>query len=513
MSVTQSKLKSLSKSIDQAREELQQLKVDGAPEPFQQAKDKHQLLLQEKKRQKDLYQAESFVNFMEYTQSKKKKDADPQAIKEAIEAKRARAREIYDLKQKIEDIYNEFDSQEIPGYLFFVNDILESYGRCPHVNIFEHPTTDLSSQPILKDIREVTSSRKAWLQGQCDQGRAYFQLRDRTQHHTNLKELLEKKESLVSQGMSLIQGILTESQNEIFEQTRLYIDLYTQATVKSKKIKAMFSNVINNCTLLKAETGLDIHHFLTVVCNVQILVNNASDSLVLHNTTLKNIVDQLNDCVKDIETEGKFLANTRTHGYYNLVEEIMYTKHNDMSQLGKYFCKWSELSWEQKCERMESFAKWYIDKYFVQTDIVQRSDYDVFVTKYLDAMKKGIETKIIKYRDLKWNNKSGMLTAVHGVSYNEETQDFDLQDAETQQKKSCSRARTSTKTIVTKANDKVINDTILLGVLRASDKSQILQTIKEKLRINKMTSSDKEILLSRIDDIASIVQTSERVMN
>lgn len=537
MNSTKQKLHSVSNTLEKTKLQLKNLKLSETsqdPVELDSLKQVQKSLQKEKQKQKELYQAESFVNFTEYTKQKKRKNGDPLGALADIEDKRIKARETFQKQKELEEIYKKYDSKTYPAFLFFANEVLQHYGNCPYTNILDFKLksgNDNGSSIQLQNISELEKKRKFWLDKQIDHGELYMNIYNRVVLFSKLQELYKTKDKLIHECHNILSSTLSPSQMKMYLDSKEYLEQYTTAVVKSKKIKELYSNVVNNCSMLKSETDLDVHNYLTALYDVQILVNhltkdNFKESIlgviedkISPNKNLSRMfhstIEKLFECTSSIVTETKFINNSTNYCFnemvdYILNEESKETFANDtFVQKGLYFCKWSELTSEQKYERLLSYAKYYIYKFFTSTQIYENLDSEKLVDKFYNTIKDGLDKKILKYKDFKWNQSHGVISNISGVTFDNEKCEFTLNLSCAPEKKSNSKSRSSSKTIITKSHDKLINDIILTSILKNLDKNDIINKIKDKLKVNKLSSGDKQTILQKYNDICLIVQENE----
>jgi hypothetical protein len=187
-------------------------------------------------------------------------------------------------------------------------------------------------------------------------------------------------------------------------------------------------------------------------------------------------------------------------------------------QHGKYFKKWSELNNEERTDRFNSYAVYFVDKKMIQTQIISTSEREEMIEKFTNSLNDWYQSKRLKYRYIKWNIKSGIIETIKDISYDLQTKTFTFTSNETdnEKKKSSIKKRTVvTKTIFTKENDKIINETILLFILKESEigdlekdettKDKCFNSVKEKLKLKRITTDDKKQLDSKYNEIYSVV--------
>jgi hypothetical protein len=535
MNPTKQKLQSVSTTLEKTKTQLKNLKLRESSQDsieIESLKQMQKSLQKEKQKQKELYQVESFVNFTEYTKQKKRKNGDPNGALADIEDKRIKARETFQKQKELEEIYNKYDSKTYPAFLFFANEVLQHYGNCPFTNILDFKLKGGGGGNIqLQNVSELEKKRKFWLDKQKDHGELYMNLYNRIVLFSNLQNFFKTKDKLIHECHTILSSVLSASQMKMYMDSREYLNQYTKAVVKSKKVKELYSNVVNNCSMLKSETDLDVHNYLTALYDVQILVNHISkdnfkESILGVNEEsepsnknlsrmLYSTIEKLVECKSSIETETKFINNSKNYCFNEMVDYILKEESKEsfanetFVQKGMYFCKWSELTSEQKYERLLSYAKYYIYKFFTSTQIYENLDSEELVDKFYNTIKDGLDSKILKYKDFKWNQSHGVISNISGVTFDNEKCEFTLNLSCAPQKKSNSKSRSSSKTIITKSHDKLINDIILTSILKSVDKNDIINKIKDKLKVNKLSSNDKQTILQKYNDICLIVQENE----
>lgn len=434
-------------------------------------------------------------------------------VLQELENQREAARVKYEQVSVFQQEYEARDSEELPGFLFCADAIQEA----------EYYKDNLAALVTIKDDDDqsaITDRRKRLLQSAPDKGKAYYDLNARLMKQTRLHALNHEKNTLVQSLDNALATSLPPSLLGLIEQSKECLHAYKSASIKSKKVKEKFNVVVNNLTLVYYNTNVPVHRYYSIVYDVNVIVNTLDDKTssvqkcsgldlaLLKAVRLQfiNNLDALEKTVSIIKQESKFIINTISNVKQTAYEKIR-SVQKELSiphscQTGKHFKKWSALTPEQKLERLDSFAKWYVSRKFVHTQLIEISDFEKYATSLSDALAKSISSGKLQYKDIKWNVSSGVISSIHGVLFDEDTTSFSLQLSPSKK----SKRRPSTKTIVTKSNDKYINDVALQCVLKNEKKDQFITLVKEKLKVHKLTAADKEALAQRFAEISELVQ-------
>jgi len=181
------------------------------------------------------------------------------------------------------------------------------------------------------------------------------------------------------------------------------------------------------------------------------------------------------------------------------------TKEPDLYvQEGKYYKKWSLLSVDEQCERLDSFVKYYISK----RKNFQENKED-YINKLSTYLKDSLKNKILKYNLMKWNIKTGMIDSVL-FEYNEENDEFKLKTKTVTTVKKQSQP----VTLFSKENEQYINESILnfliknkkeTGILDVEYQDLCFEKIKTNLELKKISKNDKNILKQKYNSIYDII--------
>lgn len=313
------------------------------------------------------------VDTLEYSKAKKKNSQDAMNKAKKNKEERDLVKNKYLEFLDNEKLYLEKDPKDLSCYIFLHHTILEIYGLCPYMEI-----SDLTTE-------EIYNKRLEWLQSQTDNGKKYFELYNNIIKKEELNNLLNEKSVIENKIIDFIKNILSESQIEIFNNSILFLEEYMKCIIKTKKIKEKYKLFIHNLSILCSESKLPLHIFISKKFNLQIDVNEIKTDKVLEydKTVLKYMIyefekfnDEYSKCIENIEAKEKYIMNTiknlKNELYLFLTKQksfnnnsILINKPKIINQVGKYYKRWIALTLEEKHERFESFAKYYINKNFV----------------------------------------------------------------------------------------------------------------------------------------------------
>lgn len=468
--------------------------------------------------------------------------------------------------QEAEKKYLQYDSKKYPGSLFLSKNILKSYGLCPYLDL------DLNNlESIDKDL--LDKNRLSWLQEQSDNGSLFFDLYDDLIDKKNLIELRKTKLQYETDINDLLKQSLTDSQNEYLQKSIVFLEEYVNCMIKTKRIKEQFKIMINNISILFSETNLEIHSYLSIRFNITLVVNIIDSEKKISNfDRLQSsiIVENFNNHLEKYKTineseskKEKYVTNTLNNlklDLYNYLtdkqnfikNENILSKKSSVTQVGKYFDKWSSLSKEQKLERFESFSIYYIDKHLIETRLLDTSFRDTFANTLYNLLKDAFESKQLFYKNISWNIKKGVIDYVKILQYedkvfklnvpdrtadkvtNDQTSDKinDQTDKDNDQKDKVKNKindqtdkavkintkKVSTKQIITKDTEKIINEDLLHFILKRiqsgvneiseQDIETVLERIKIRLRVKKLSTKDTSYISDKYREIFEVVNNN-----
>ena len=254
------------------------------------------------------------------------------------------------------------------------------------------------------------------------------------------------------------------------------------------------------------------------------------DNLYYFLNDFTHTLEQYKIILKKIETSEKFIENTinnlrNIQNYFlqnnKLPTNILYNQNtNDIiRQKGNCFKKWSKLSADERSDRFLSYSTYYIDKRLIITQLIDSQQRDKLIVHLHNYLLNLYEQKLLKYKYIKWNIKSGIIDNIAQVHYNMEKSDFEFTGIiEPIKKNSTVKRKSITKTIFTQENEKIINDEILLFILKEKQssleisddkKEQFYETIKSKLKLKRIFSKDKEQINLKYNEILNVVSKNQ----
>lgn len=516
------------------------------------------------RRTNEINKVSKTIDNLEYAAAKKKNNA--MAMDKAKREKELRndAREQYAKFQEMEKTYLEYDSDKLPGNLFLHKDILKSYGLCPFIDIQFEEDVDRRQGTFNEDVdrRQVTLVRQVtydkrlkWLQRQSDSGELYFSLYDDLVKRSKCKEMFDNKIVLERTIYDFIKQNISESLLNIYDGCINFIEEYVNCTIKTKRIKERYNLFINDLSVLYSETSIEFHSYLSIKYNMHIVVNILKPNIKQKEYFL--VREQFDDFIKrykieskEIENRNLFIKNTlrnintdlysfltEKQTFINKLSNVNAIKSNSVVQVGKYFKRWSVLTKQEQIERFESFSHFYVDKYLVNTLIIENEERDKMVETLFNLLKTNFENKRMVYRDYSWNTTRGLIENVKILKYNKDTgftlkftkqmpskdgqlrKQKEMESSENDSKKNAPIKKVSSRTIITKDSEKVINEELLYFILSRIqngvdnidniDKESFCEKIKIKLKVKKLMLNDKAKIYKKYDEVFEIVKNNK----
>ena len=511
----------------------------------------------ESQKQNEISMLSKAIDNMEFGGAKKKNNR--LAIDKAKQDKQQRdsIKMKYLEYQEAEKKYLQYDSKKYPGSLFLSKNILKSYGLCPYLDL------DLNNlESIDKDL--LDKNRLSWLQEQSDNGSLFFDLYDDLIDKKNLIELRKTKLQYETDINDLLKQSLTDSQNEYLQKSIVFLEEYVNCMIKTKRIKEQFKIMINNISILFSETNLEIHSYLSIRFNITLVVNIIDSEKKISNfDRLQSsiIVENFNNHLEKYKTineseskKEKYVTNTLNNlklDLYNYLtdkqnfikNENILSKKSSVTQVGKYFDKWSSLSKEQKLERFESFSIYYIDKHLIETRLLDTSFRDTFANTLYNLLKDAFESKQLFYKNISWNIKKGVIDYVKILQYEDKVFKLNVPDRtadkindqtdkvndqkdkvenkindQTDKAVKINTKKVSTKQIITKDTEKIINEDLLHFILKRiqsgvneiteQDIETVLERIKIRLRVKKLSTKDTSYISDKYKEIFEVVNNN-----
>lgn len=510
----------------------------------------------ESQKQNEISMLSKAIDNMEFGGAKKKNNSLAMDKAKQDKQQRDSIKMKYLEYQEAEKKYLQYDSKKYPGSLFLSKNILKSYGLCPYLDL------DLNNlESIDKDL--LDKNRLSWLQEQSDNGSLFFDLYDDLIDKKNLIELRKTKLQYETDINDLLKQSLTDSQNEYLQKSIVFLEKYVNCMIKTKRIKEQFKIMINNISILFSETNLEIHSYLSIRFNITLVVNIIDSEKKISNfDRLQSsiIVENFNNHLEKYKTineseskKEKYVTNTLNNlklDLYNYLtdkqnfikNENILSKKSSVTQVGKYFDKWSSLSKEQKLERFESFSIYYIDKHLIETRLLDTSFRDTFANTLYNLLKDAFESKQLFYKNISWNIKKGVIDYVKILQYEDKVfklnvpdrtadkvtkdqttdkvndQTDKVNDQTTDKAVKINTKKVSTKQIITKDTEKIINEDLLHFILKRiqsgvneiseQDIETVLERIKIRLRVKKLSTKDTSYISDKYREIFEVVNNN-----
>ena len=457
---------------------------------------------------------------MEYHRIKKKPNSTE--LLGELKKKREKAQNDFEKMTHIEDMYSSKEQElcpNMPGFLFFHKDIIDTYGMCPCI--------------ILTD--NVNNERLNWLDNQDDNGQLYRYLYDKYILKAEHNTLLVQKQDLESYFNKLHSDYLSTSQFNLLQSSEEYLTEYISSNVKTKKIKDKFKIIVNNISSIVIETGLNINEFVSTYYGIYIPVNIRKDQENIElSSTGEFMTTMYNDKVleykkilESIEISHKFINNSSNNlkqELYQYIYNQIHVKKVSLYQKGKYFKKWSELKDDEKLDRYHEYISYFIHKYLVEPGLIEGNDIDISINTVKSLITDNV--KRLKFKDIKWNVKRGVIEQIYPLKFKEEDKTFYLTKekvvvVEEESSKPKTKKVSSVKTLINKEAEKVINEDLVMYIIHLKKnkkldvdnlktlKDEFLEKLKIKLYVKRITVNDKIQIFKKFDDIYSVITNND----
>ena len=415
---------------------------------------------------------------------------------------REKAREDFEKFNKVEKEYSALDSNKVPGFLFFSKEVINAYKLCPYIHIEDG----------------FENKRKVWLENAPDKGVLYYNLYDIVINEREYNNKKVEEEALDAYFEGVHDIVLSDEQKEVLSCTIVYLEDYLVCSVKTKKMKEKFKLIINNISLLVTQTGFPLNDYISLKYNTLIPVNYV-DSKPVHETmfVIKEYTENLKSYSKvkeDITQSKKYIKNVTQNLKQEMFEYLMDNKLKIEKQVPKYVDrKWSQLSLEERIERFESFASYYVSKFLVSTNLISSSEKESR-TADLNMLIKNAD---VKYKELKWSVKGGIIEKISILKWNDVSKKLSIErcDKKVKEKDLGGKRTCETKSVINKKTEKIINEEVLKILILNKDsgeeqnlkasKETIIEDLKIKLCLKRISANDKAYIMRVYDEIYSIM--------
>lgn len=530
------------KYIIKKYDEDKKVKMDQLKKYTEQLKVIYKKEREEKQIKNELELVGKQLDSLDFRNAKKNSDKTKAKIAKEI---RQNAHEKYLEYLQLEKIYYETDPQALPGILFLNQKIIKEYGVCPYIKHSNYNDNINSNNVKSQDITDlIYNKRLEWLSSQNDNGALYYNLYDTLINKKELALVNDDKLNLETKINTFIKDTLTDDQYQLWEKCVNFMEKYVEFNIKTKKLKESFKIFIHNLSILYSEVNINFHKYLALKYDHHIDVNELSSKNESYskNEVLSYQFDEYiieyGNVIDVIKTKYKFITNT----IKNLKQDLCVFLTNELTlntnintdvnkkkepgyvQVGKYFKRWILLSQEERLERFESYALYYVHVFLLDKDVIDVYQRDDIVNTLSELLKSAYISKKMIYRDIKWNTTKGMIELVKILYYDTEL-GFVLKYTKQIMEKgegdnNMIKKKLSFRTIITKESEKIINEDLLYFILNRikngagtptkEDKEMFGERIKLKLKIKRLTVNDKVKIFEKYDEIFSIVKNNKQ---
>jgi hypothetical protein len=460
---------------------------------------------------KEIFETGRKIDSLEFHVAKKKGGFAVDAAKEKKEAREHAKKQFFELME-IESEYDKRDSSKYPGRLFLHKSIIEKYGMCPYIDANE----------------TCEQNREAWLQSQQDSGQLYSELYNRLVLHQDLQGLLCSIEGIESDILSFITSCINATEKESFNEIYAFFREYSGQSVKTKRIKDRHKHYINMLSVLQTCCHLPLHEFLSAKFDTHVFVNemqgnqvgiekNRAQILYLQ-TEFEEKLTMYKKRKDEHLTSSKYVTNTvrnLKNELYKYLSKTMQVSDElqvaKSGQEGKYFKKWTLLTHEEKVERFETFAKYYVENNTINNPRNKTINKTLEHSGTLaNLLKDAYTKKDIVYRDLSWDVKRGVIHTVKNLGYNERKDQFYIVPTV----KPCSAPKRS---VLDADGQKVANEAILEYIVKKYksghdqevkkdiDLSACIEILKTKLDLKKLSKVQNQQVAEIYNDMIDII--------
>jgi hypothetical protein len=320
--------------------------------------------------------------------------------------------------------------------------------------------------------------------------------------------------------------------------------------------------MINWLSILYSETDIEFHKYLSNRYNLQIVVNIIESKETTKQLTnmeklqksisverFTNYLEKYSETNDLIDIKQKFCTNTLKNlklDFYSYLtdrqnflnrQDIPSIKRLKISQEGKYYKKWSQLTDDERFERFKSFSVYYVDKKLIDAKLLDKGLRDVKINELEKLLVESFRMKQLLYKNITWNIKLGFIEVIKILKYNNDNTFSLLKNVNTNSTNAntnstdttstniygqpiSNKKKISSRTIITKESEKIINEEMLYFILKRiqngtvestkEDKEKFAERIKTKLKIKKITVNDKIKIFEKYDEIFDVVVNNKQ---
>ncbi len=403
------------------------------------------------------------------------------------------------LKDKLEqqeknlEQYNEHDVQDFPGYTFLLSQVVKAYGVCPYLNVYD---------PDCK-TRRVT-----WLEEQSDKGAVYFKtVKDLTDD-----DLLHEVETKLMNNQELLKSHVVEALANVEPTTDFDIDhdllvnsikMRKEAKSVNKKVKEARAQTNRILDYIMMKCGIDFNRYVQIVFGFSLKYKAPIIELDKIDEEFTKLCGQCLCEMSKYSSMKSLREREKSEAMSQLAKLI--EQQFKLSQIGKYFQKWSGLSQEKKEDRIKSYCDWYARQHSFPLSFS-----DDMKTYILDQL----QAKNLKASDIKWESKMGIISSINIVVNEDVTFDLVkraprvLKTRRTSKKKRDEIFQTDEQKELMQRINRLIFYEIIKG--KTSNKEAIMKTVMYNLHSRLLPESQVIDFISvRYDDILAIVKNNK----
>ena len=301
------------------------------------------------------------------------------------------------------EAYKQADDDQLPGFVFLLPVVIEAYGICPFLNVFDNDS--------------LHEDRQKWLHEQFDRGELYMRERNRMADgpastvHLD-KEYEQLKTTLTEWVANTINNDL-ELEPDLFqsfdELQEAFLKCKRGKTVnkQSKELKQKITRTMD--AIMLSNDGFDFNRYMQTIYGMQLKYKPPTSTIPGFRGASTYFVELCTKCATNRTQRERIVAarhNAEQTAWTQLADLI--AKEFKLPQSGRYFQKWSSLSEEKRNERILSYCEFYIREHRLPVHL----DKPMF-----DAVLQRLEAKELRASDIKWETKRGVISDIVGMKY------------------------------------------------------------------------------------------------
>jgi hypothetical protein len=310
--------------------------------------------------------------------------------------------------------YKEHDSKDYPAFVFCISDVIASYGQCPHLQFDEIPL------------------REKWLKSTHDEGKVFFEIRDRILSKTALQEIESNLEMDRTTLDTFLRNTLdehgyttpssyknTETNTHPMDYIVESIRTYQQVKNRTNAARNEWKEVQKFIDEIFDHLGINFVKYLRLVHDMTFRYRH-NEINTKNNVEYENHCDAYSKNQRALLSEENFIRKKQEEGYQTLQKIV--ANNFEFDQSGKYFKRWTLLTKDQQKERIQTYLDWYLRSY-VHLSVQDR---EIQIAATITKIETALESGKLKNSSVKWVMKTGIITEIEGLGIDGQTLTFEV---------------------------------------------------------------------------------------